>query len=138
CGRLRGAAPAHLAHLRRRVAGPAESTRDRDAGTGVRHHGLVRHDADQLPSIAAVFVQRLCVAAVAQRDHPVFPALHDESLEARSVKNACVPVVKMHEDELETDEDLVRRLLAAQFPQWAELPLRALPFGGTDNAIYRL
>jgi aminoglycoside phosphotransferase (APT) family kinase protein len=45
---------------------------------------------------------------------------------------------KMHEDELETDEALVRRLLAAQFPQWAELPIEALPAGGTDNAIYRL
>ena len=45
---------------------------------------------------------------------------------------------RMHADELETDEALVRRLLAAQFPQWAELPIEALPAGGTDNAIYRL
>jgi aminoglycoside phosphotransferase (APT) family kinase protein len=45
---------------------------------------------------------------------------------------------KMHVDELATDEGLVRRLLAAQFPQWAGLPIEALPFGGTDNAIYRL
>jgi aminoglycoside phosphotransferase (APT) family kinase protein len=44
----------------------------------------------------------------------------------------------MHVDELVTDEALVRRLLAAQFPSWAELPLEALPAGGTDNAIYRL
>src|SRR4051812_27438404 len=44
----------------------------------------------------------------------------------------------MHVDELETDEALVRRLLAAQFPQWAELPIEALAAGGTDNAIYRL
>jgi aminoglycoside phosphotransferase (APT) family kinase protein len=44
----------------------------------------------------------------------------------------------MHTDELETDAALVRRLLAAQFPQWAELPIEALPAGGTDNAIYRL
>src|SRR3989442_1414289 len=44
----------------------------------------------------------------------------------------------MHADELETDEALVRRLLGAQFPQWAELPIEALPAGGTDNAIYRL
>jgi aminoglycoside phosphotransferase (APT) family kinase protein len=29
-------------------------------------------------------------------------------------------------------------LLAAQFPEWAELPIQALPAGGTDNAIYRL
>ena len=44
----------------------------------------------------------------------------------------------MHADEIETDEALVRRLLAAQFPDWAELPIEALPVGGTDNAIYRL
>ena len=44
----------------------------------------------------------------------------------------------MHADELVTDEALVRRLLAAQFPRWAELPIEALPVGGTDNAIYRL
>lgn len=44
----------------------------------------------------------------------------------------------MHADELETDDALVRRLLAAQFPQWAELRIEALPSGGTDNAIYRL
>jgi aminoglycoside phosphotransferase (APT) family kinase protein len=45
---------------------------------------------------------------------------------------------KMHTDELDTDVALVRRLLAAQFPQWADLPIEALPLGGTDNAIYRL
>jgi aminoglycoside phosphotransferase (APT) family kinase protein/adenylate kinase family enzyme len=44
----------------------------------------------------------------------------------------------MHADELETNEALVRQLLVAQFPQWAELPIEALPAGGTDNAIYRL
>jgi aminoglycoside phosphotransferase (APT) family kinase protein len=44
----------------------------------------------------------------------------------------------MHADELEIDEALVRRLLVAQFPQWASLPIEALPAGGTDNAIYRL
>jgi aminoglycoside phosphotransferase (APT) family kinase protein len=44
----------------------------------------------------------------------------------------------MHADELETDASLVRRLLAAQFRQWADLPIVPLPIGGTDNAIYRL
>jgi aminoglycoside phosphotransferase (APT) family kinase protein len=44
----------------------------------------------------------------------------------------------MHADELVTDDALVRRLLAAQFPSWADLPIEALPAGGTDNAIYRL
>lgn len=33
---------------------------------------------------------------------------------------------------------LVRRLLAAQFPQWAELPIAPMLSAGTDNALYRL
>ncbi len=45
---------------------------------------------------------------------------------------------RMHADELETDVSLVRRLLAAQFPQWADLPIRPVPSAGTDNALYRL
>jgi aminoglycoside phosphotransferase (APT) family kinase protein len=44
----------------------------------------------------------------------------------------------MHADELPIDAELVRRLLAAQFPEWAKLPLEAVRFFGTDNAIYRL
>jgi len=37
----------------------------------------------------------------------------------------------MHEDELPTDAALVRRLLAAQFPEWAELPIDPLASSGT-------
>jgi aminoglycoside phosphotransferase (APT) family kinase protein len=44
----------------------------------------------------------------------------------------------MHEDELELDEALVRRLLAEQFPAWSELPLRRIEPSGTVNAIFRL
>jgi len=33
---------------------------------------------------------------------------------------------------------LVRRLLASQFPEWADLPLRRLHPAGSDNVIYRL
>jgi len=44
----------------------------------------------------------------------------------------------MHPDEADTDVSLVRRLLAAQFPQWAELPVEPVCSAGTDNAIYRL
>ncbi len=44
----------------------------------------------------------------------------------------------MHVDELEIDESLVRRLLAEQFPEWAELPLRRVEPSGTVNAIFRL
>src|SRR5262245_38817769 len=45
---------------------------------------------------------------------------------------------RMHADEFETDADLVRRLLAAQQPQWADLPIERVASSGTDNAIYRL
>jgi aminoglycoside phosphotransferase (APT) family kinase protein len=45
---------------------------------------------------------------------------------------------KMHADEVETDASLVRRLLVAQFPQWADLPIEPVQSAGTDNAIYRL
>jgi aminoglycoside phosphotransferase (APT) family kinase protein len=44
----------------------------------------------------------------------------------------------MHADEIDTDADLVRRLLAAQFPQWADLPIERVESSGTDNAMYRL
>ena len=44
----------------------------------------------------------------------------------------------MHADEVATDASLVRRLLAAQFPDWAGLPIERVPSSGTDNAIYRL
>lgn len=45
---------------------------------------------------------------------------------------------KIHADQIDTDEPLVRRLLADQFPQWADLPVTAVPTSGTENAIYRL
>ena len=44
----------------------------------------------------------------------------------------------MHADEVAIDPPLVRRLLASQFPQWAELPVEPVSSGGTDNALYRL
>ncbi len=44
----------------------------------------------------------------------------------------------MHAAEVDTDASLVRRLLAAQFPHWADLPIERVRSGGTDNAIYRL
>jgi aminoglycoside phosphotransferase (APT) family kinase protein len=45
--------------------------------------------------------------------------------------------VRVHEDEHDVDEPLVRALLAEQFPQWAELPLERAG-DGTVNVIYRL
>ncbi|MFF4010831.1 aminoglycoside phosphotransferase family protein [Streptomyces sp. NPDC001717] len=43
----------------------------------------------------------------------------------------------LHEDEIPVDETLVRALLKAQCPEWADRPLA--PAGaGTDNTMYRL
>jgi aminoglycoside phosphotransferase (APT) family kinase protein len=44
----------------------------------------------------------------------------------------------MHADEVATDAALVRRLLRAQHPRWADLPIALVPSAGTDNALYRL
>jgi aminoglycoside phosphotransferase (APT) family kinase protein len=46
--------------------------------------------------------------------------------------------VRMHDDEVEVDEALLRRLLRAQFPDLAEEPLRIVEPWGTDNAIWRV
>jgi aminoglycoside phosphotransferase (APT) family kinase protein len=47
-------------------------------------------------------------------------------------------MVKMHAGQADIDEDLVRRLVRGQFPQWADLPVKQLASGGTVNAVYRL
>jgi aminoglycoside phosphotransferase (APT) family kinase protein len=47
-------------------------------------------------------------------------------------------VGKMHDGEVDTNASLVRRLLAAQFPQWADLPIKRVRSAGTDNALYQL
>jgi aminoglycoside phosphotransferase (APT) family kinase protein len=36
------------------------------------------------------------------------------------------------------DADLVARLVASQFPQWAEVPVRPVDLGGWDNTTFRL
>jgi aminoglycoside phosphotransferase (APT) family kinase protein len=46
--------------------------------------------------------------------------------------------MKMHAGEVDIGEELVARLIALQFPQLANLPIRAVPSTGTVNAIYRL
>lgn len=45
---------------------------------------------------------------------------------------------KIHADQADIDTPLVRELVAAQFPQWAALPLEPVDSGGLVNAIYRL
>ena len=44
----------------------------------------------------------------------------------------------MHPGQLDVAPETVRRLVARQFPQWRELPLRAVPTQGTVNALFRL
>jgi aminoglycoside phosphotransferase (APT) family kinase protein len=44
----------------------------------------------------------------------------------------------MHVDEVDIDVDLVARLVAEQFPDWAARPLEPVLPRGTDNALYRL
>jgi aminoglycoside phosphotransferase (APT) family kinase protein len=46
--------------------------------------------------------------------------------------------MKMHAGEVDIDEEFVQRLVEAQFPQLADLPIRAVQSTGTVNAIYRL
>jgi aminoglycoside phosphotransferase (APT) family kinase protein len=45
---------------------------------------------------------------------------------------------RMHHDEIDSDVNLVRRLLEAQQPQWADLSIERVATTGTDNALYRL
>lgn len=45
---------------------------------------------------------------------------------------------RMHADEILADEALAARLIAAQFPQWRDLPVERVRHSGTDNAIFRL
>jgi aminoglycoside phosphotransferase (APT) family kinase protein len=44
----------------------------------------------------------------------------------------------MHADEVDIDVDLVRGLVAARFPHWADLPITPVTSSGTDNAMFRL
>src|SRR4051794_39246786 len=46
--------------------------------------------------------------------------------------------MRMHDEEVEVDDALVRRLLTTQMPQLADRPLTIIEPWGTDNAIWRL
>ena len=46
--------------------------------------------------------------------------------------------VRMHDGQIDTSPELVRRLLAAQFPHWAGRPVTPVASYGTDHDIYRL
>ncbi|MFE4974421.1 aminoglycoside phosphotransferase family protein [Kitasatospora sp. NPDC056651] len=45
---------------------------------------------------------------------------------------------RMHPDELDIDEALVRRMVAERFPRWAGLPVEPVASVGTSHAMYRL
>ena len=44
----------------------------------------------------------------------------------------------MHDDEIDIHEDVVRELIADQFPEWAGAPVRRVESDGTVNAIFRI
>ena len=46
--------------------------------------------------------------------------------------------VTMHAGQLEVSADQVHALVASQFPQWRELPVRGVTSAGTVNAIFRI
>ena len=60
-----------------------------------------------------------------------------ESTERQRAQNAGERM-KLHEGEVNVDLELVGRLVAAQFPRFAHLPLSEVQSTGTVNAIYRL
>jgi len=49
-----------------------------------------------------------------------------------------VPAGNLRHDEVHIDAALVRRLVAAQFPQWADLPIEPVEFDGWDNRTFHL
>ena len=47
-------------------------------------------------------------------------------------------MVKMHENELFIDEEIVKQMIDDQCPQWKHLPIQRIASSGTDNALFRL
>ena len=45
---------------------------------------------------------------------------------------------RMRAVEVDIDTPLVRRLIATQFPRWAELTIRPVEVGGVDNRTFHL
>ncbi len=45
---------------------------------------------------------------------------------------------RIHDDEPDTSEPVVRSLLEAECPQWAQSPIEYLKTSGTDNAMWRI
>ena len=55
-----------------------------------------------------------------------------------SRKAANVASMAMHDDELDIDEQVVRQLIADQFPEWRPAHVRRIATDGTANAIFRI
>ena len=53
-------------------------------------------------------------------------------------RSATGPPPRLHDDEVDIDDALARRLVAQQLPQFAALPVRRVASGGTENAVFRL
>src|SRR5262249_41878803 len=67
-----------------------------------------------------------------------YPEAHETGpAQPRRIPGSAREMTRMHEDELELGEELVRRLLVEQFPEWSGLPLRRVRPDGTVNAIFR-
>ena len=49
-----------------------------------------------------------------------------------------MPPPRLHDDQVDVDEALARRLLGEQMPEYAAMPLRRVRSGGTENAVFRL
>ena len=49
-----------------------------------------------------------------------------------------MPAGEIHADEVDINVSLVRRLIAAQFPQWADLPIKPVEISGIDNRTFHL
>ena len=49
-----------------------------------------------------------------------------------------MPPPRLHEDEVDIDASVARRLLAEQMPEYRHLPLHRVPSGGTENAVFLL
>src|SRR5688500_18656702 len=65
------------------------------------------------------------------------PAYTGGSLTGRPLAGTHMPP-KRHADEVHVDDEILRSLLRAQFPQWADLPLTLVEPTGTDHTIYRI
>jgi aminoglycoside phosphotransferase (APT) family kinase protein len=93
--------------------------------------------ADQDDEGARKVAWRATEAQIALSRRPNEP--QDEGkLTSPTGRQAQMPAGPMHADEARIDVSLVRRLLAAQCPGWAELPLKRVESAGTVNAVYRL